>query len=361
MTSHPQGRLFLLGLVFYGIQIFFSARLAFTLPPEKGEFVEISTDRADPWGSSRLKVMGPRKWRVDSISPARSYTLQFVGNDFEETILASEEVLKPVSSLPSEQPSSIPQTTEKECSEEGICNLILLPGNTIPAYAKEPPRIEAKRPLRFLNRFRICRLGPIFKIQPDSSSKTWLAPSVLTYSDGLNPNRPEFLMPGSMVRVTAQEKEVVPPVCSPDPEQEKQLKTLMGSKSPQPVMGIFLLKDEDRKKVQMLQKENSKQAFELASRLAVQKWVYSNRFCDDPVRQVFLMNQIDQGFSSSQKDWGNLKREELKQKHWEQLLWLHAMMYRTHEPQQCQESLERMTQARILAGKKGLHLLQFGY
>jgi hypothetical protein len=138
-------------------------------------------------------------------------------------------------------------------------------------------------------------------------------------------------------------------------ERERALlKTLIGSESGRPIMGQFALKKEDAAKVNAAFRKSSRAAFELASRLAVQKWVYEDRWCNDAVRQIVLFGLGDEKATTMTAD-------DLKSKLMDKILDRHYLMYKERTPEGCERALRRLHEAKSFARKAGLVHMHFGY
>ncbi len=138
-------------------------------------------------------------------------------------------------------------------------------------------------------------------------------------------------------------------------ERERALrKTIIGSESGRPIMGQFVLKKADAARVNAAFKESSRAAFELASKLAAEKWVYEDRWCDDAVRQIVFLQRSEQDALATTADalWSKLRSEILDR---------HHLMYKERTPEACERSLRRMHEAKLAARKGGMAHMHFGY
>lgn len=138
-------------------------------------------------------------------------------------------------------------------------------------------------------------------------------------------------------------------------ERERALrKTIIGGESGRPIMGQFVLKRADAGQVNASFSKSSRAAFDLASSLAVKKWTYEDRWCDDAVRQIVFLQM-------NEEDALAMGVEAVKTQLMGKILERHQLMYQERTPEACERALRRMHEAKSFAKKEGLVHMHFGY
>jgi hypothetical protein len=138
-------------------------------------------------------------------------------------------------------------------------------------------------------------------------------------------------------------------------ERERALmKTIIGSENGgRPIMGQFALKKEDAGKVTAAMRTSSRTAFDLASKLAVKKWVYEDRWCDDAVRQIVFLGGEKEALATTADDLQSRLKEKILERH--------ELMYKERPVADCERALRRMHEAKSFAVKQNLEHMHFGY
>jgi hypothetical protein len=232
--------------------------------------------------------------------------------------------------------------TAADCRGAGRCNVELRPGATIPWGAvwtglMPTGDLVLRRP------WQLCRRGEALEVLETPSG--WLEPAV----GDIRPRLRLVFGPDDLV-VRGGGQQVAPPACAPATAESRLNKTVVGGRAPRPIMGLFVVRGGDAK---ALDGERDAQArFELAGRLAVRKWVYGDRWCDDAVRQTLLIN--------GQPPAGPLPAE-VRRRYWNTIVARHAQMYREYDRAGCERALQRQLEAHRAARQGGHRLYHFGY
>lgn len=228
------------------------------------------------------------------------------------------------------------------CQSQGLCNVELRAGTSVPAGALWTGVIAASD-LAFSTPWRLCRRGGALEARRHGPD--WLAPAA-----GDQARTSPLSFASEDVRVTAEQQPAVPPPCAAGAQDAAARKTVPSGRAPAPIMGIFLLRKEDADEVDRI--EGAKDRFARAAQLAVKQWVYPDRWCDDAVHQAMLMLG---------EPTPTMTPGEARERYFRTIVARHNEMYREYDKPGCERALDRMLTAKQLARKHGYRYYQFGY
>lgn len=229
------------------------------------------------------------------------------------------------------------------CAQQGLCRVALRAGKRLD-YGDDN-FLEARARLQFKHTLKLCHVGPVLRLEPKGHSDDWLAPAIFSYATEGRP----LLVHQKLLEVTesASDQSAQPPACNAGKEGWRKL--VSGGEYDAARTGQFLMSQENASVINGAAAIDGQQAFELAKKLAVNAFVYNDRWCDDAVRQIVF---ADEGDANVQRSL-----EEVTARHWDDILLRHALLYMEYAPDDCKRALRRMHQSkRIAAEQKLVHL-----
>lgn len=234
------------------------------------------------------------------------------------------------------------------CRTQGLCNVELRAGGSVPAGALWTGVIAAAD-LAFATPWRLCRRGGALEAR--RSGPDWLAPAA-----GDQARTAPLSFASDQVRITAEQHPAAPPPCAAGAQDAAAAaaaaarKTVPSGRAPAPTMGIFLLRQEDADGVDRI--GGATERFAKAAQLAVKQWVYPDRWCDDAVHQAMLLLG---------EPTPTMTPDEARRRYLSTIVARHNEMYREYDQPGCERALDRMLTAKQLAQRHGYRYYQFGY
>ncbi len=245
-----------------------------------------------------------------------------------------------------------------ECTTKGRCNFAIRAGKQFDQHFPIAYRyIELQKRTEFSRPVEVCRVGPLFRLRPDSTDTEWLAPATIA----IRPRREFMWEHEDSIEILAEGKRAVPPECTQRTNNPNEI--VLGGTSAPPQFGIFLLTESAAAKAQDARSKSLETGYRVAEKLATKSWAGPRTFCEDAVRQTIGMISLGRMLKNDwRRTWKRATMADVEQRHWKEILIRHANMFERYQPDRCRATLETYVEAlRYAAGHPDLEIVNHGY
>ena len=182
----------------------------------------------------------------------------------------------------SEKPDSIAKTkasqaTIEQCRTDGLCNIAIKKRREFPDPSFSRPVLRAKKRTLLDHSVKVCKLGPLYKLEPDRMD--WLSPAAVNWEPALGYT---YELEKS-IDVLAEGKTTEPPAC-PEKRNNRNKIVVGGNNSDnkRPQMGLFILTKERAAEVDKEMSKSLKRGYDRAMEVATKKWPEIERSAKTP-------------------------------------------------------------------------------